>query len=80
MLLSALGKAQCDNETEGFIKIIEQNGQIAGAHIVSAEASALIQQITIAMQNKISVEKLKEVCFAHPTYSEGIFESLFRLQ
>lgn len=80
LLLSALGKAQCDNETEGFIKIIEQNGQIAGAHIVSTEASALIQQITIAMQNKISVEKLKEVCFAHPTYSEGIFESLFRLQ
>lgn len=80
ILLSSLGKAQCDNETDGFIKLLEQKGQIVGAHIVSSEASALIQQIAIAMGNGISVEKLKETCFAHPTYSEGIFEALFRFQ
>lgn len=77
--VTALGKAQCDNSTEGFIKILVENDKIAGAHIVSKEASALIQQIVIAMQNDIPVEKLKEVCFAHPTYSEGIFEGLMRL-
>lgn len=79
VLVSALGKAHCDGETDGFIKLIEQNGKIVGAHIVSTEASSLLQQIIIAMQNDISVEKLKEVCFAHPTYSEGIFEALFKL-
>lgn len=79
VLVSALGKAHCDGETDGFIKLIEQNGKIVGAHIVSAEASSLLQQIIIAMQNDISVEKLKEICFAHPTYSEGIFEALFKL-
>lgn len=78
-LVSSLGKAHCDNQTDGFIKILTQNDKILGAHIVSKEASALIQQITIAMQNDISASKLKEVCFAHPTYSEGIFEGLFRL-
>ena len=79
LLISALGKAHCDNETEGFIKLLSQDGKIIGAHIVSAEASSLLQQVIIAMQNNISVDKLKEVCFAHPTYSEGIFEALFRL-
>jgi dihydrolipoamide dehydrogenase len=79
-LVSVLGKAHCDNETEGFIKILSQNGKIVGAHIVSAEASALLQQILIAMQNGVSVEELKQVCFAHPTYSEGIFETLFKLK
>lgn len=79
ILVSALGKAHCDSEIDGFIKILEQNGKIAGAHIVSAEASSLIQQIIIAMQNDITVDKLKEVCFAHPTYSEGIFEALLKL-
>lgn len=79
VLVSALGKAHCDGETDGFIKLIEQNGKLVGAHIVSAEASSLLQQIIIAMQNDISVEKLKEICFAHPTYSEGIFEALFKL-
>ena len=80
MLISALGKSHCDNCTDGFIKILSQNGKIVGAHIVSKEALSLIQQITIAMQNNIAIDDLKKVCFAHPTYSEGIFESLFRLK
>mgnify|MGYP004673215047 FL=1 len=78
ILISALGKSHCDNCTEGFIKILSQEGKIVGAHIVSKEAAALIQEITIAMQNDIGIEDLKKVCFAHPTYSEGIFECLFR--
>lgn len=78
ILISALGKSHCDNQTEGFIKILSQNNKIIGAHIVSAEASALLHQLLIAMQNNITIEKLKEICFAHPTYSEGIFETLFR--
>ena len=77
--ISALGKAQCDNATEGFIKLLLEDDKIVGAHIVSKEASALIQQLVIAMQNNIPVERLKEVCWAHPTYSEGIFEGLMRL-
>lgn len=79
LLISALGKSHCDDSTDGFIKILSRDRQIIGAHIVSKEAASLIQQITIAIQNKVSIDKLKEVCFAHPTYSEGIFESLFRL-
>ena len=79
LLVSSLGKAQCDGETEGFIKLLAQEGKIVGVHIVCAEASALMQQVLIAIQNGVTVDKLKEVCFAHPTYSEGIFESLFKL-
>ena len=78
LLVSALGKSHCDNCTDGIIKILVQDNKIVGAHIISKEASALIQQITMAIQNKIAVEKLSEICFAHPTYSEGIFESLFK--
>lgn len=77
--ISALGKAHCDGCIDGFIKIISKDKKIVGAHIISPEASALIQQITIAMQNNITVDKLKEVCFAHPTYSEGIFEGIMQL-
>ena len=77
--ITALGKSWCDDATEGFIKIIVKDDYIVGAHIVSKEASALIQQVLIAMQHGISVEKLKDVCFAHPTFSEGIFEAVCRL-
>ena len=61
------------------MKILSREGKILGAHIVAKEASALIQQIVIAIQNEIPIGQLKEVCFAHPTYSEGVFESLLNL-
>ena len=79
ILISALGKAHCDNCIEGFIKILTKDGKIKGASIISKEASSLIQQLVIAIQNNISVDDLKKVCFAHPTYSEGIFEGIMRL-
>lgn len=78
ILISALGKSHCDNCSDGFIKLLSQEGKIVGAHIVSKEATSLIQEITIAMQNNIAIDDLKKVCFAHPTYSEGIFECLFK--
>ncbi len=74
--ITALGKAWCDDSTDGFIKIISKDGLIYGAHIVSKEASSLIHILLIAIQKKIKINELKEICFAHPTYAEGIFEGV----
>lgn len=71
-----LPKAWCDGDLEGFIKIITKSEKILGAHIISKEASALITQVQIAMKAEMSVETLKTVVFAHPTYSEGILEAV----
>ena len=78
--MSALGKAHADGDLEGFIKVLANNeGIILGAHIIGAEASALIHQLSIVMQNNLKVEDLKHCCFAHPTYSEGVYEALLGL-
>lgn len=78
--ISALGKAHADGYIEGFIKVLADNqGDILGAHIIGAEASSLIHQFSIAMQNGIKVDDLKHCCFAHPTYSEGVYEALLGL-
>ena len=77
--ITALGKSWCDDATEGFIKIITKDNKICGAHIVSKEASSLIHILLTAIQNNISVSDLKEMCFAHPTYAEGIFDILSSL-
>lgn len=77
--ISALGKAYADDKIDGFIKILASENEILGAHIVSEEASAMIQQIVIAMANKLSPRDLHKVIFAHPTYSEGIGESILDL-
>ncbi len=78
--ITALAKSLCDDATDGMMKILVQNNKIVGAHIVSNEASSLIQQLVIAMQTNTTVEELKAVCFAHPTYSEGILDCLMRLK
>ena len=72
--ITALGKSWCDEATDGFIKIITKDNLIHGAHIVSKEASSLIHILLLAIQKKIKVDELKEICFAHPTYAEGVFE------
>lgn len=78
--ISALGKAHADNNLEGFIKILaDNNDKILGVHIISKEASSMIHQISIAMQNGLGVKEIKKCCFAHPTYSEGVYEALLGL-
>ena len=77
--ITALGKAWCDDSTEGFIKLIIKDELIKGVHIVSKEASSLIHIILVAMQNNININKLKQVCFAHPTYAEGISDLILSI-
>ncbi len=77
--ISALGKAYAEDKIEGFIKILATEDEILGAHIISEEASAMIEQTAIAMTNKIPPKEIIKTIFAHPTYSEGIGECLLGL-
>lgn len=78
--IAALGKAQADDEIDGFVKVLSVDNKIAGAHIVAPEASSLIQQFALMIDNEIPVEKILETTFAHPTYSEGVFEAVLGLE
>ncbi len=77
--VTALGKSWCDDATDGFIKIITKDNRIYGAHIVSREASSVLHTLLLAIQQRIPLNKLQELCFAHPTYSEGVYELVMRI-
>lgn len=78
--ISALGKAMAEGVLEGFVKILASpDDEILGVHIIGKEASALVHQISISMQNGLKVEDVRHCCFAHPTYSEGVYEALLGL-
>lgn len=74
--VAALGKAQADDEIDGFVKVLSIENKIIGAHIISPEASALIQQFALMMDNDLALEDMTKTTFAHPTYSEAVFESI----
>ncbi len=74
--VAALGKAQADDEIDGFVKVLSVDKKIVGAHIVSPEASSLVQQFALMIDNGISPEEVLHTTFAHPTYSEAVFEAI----
>lgn len=73
----ALGKAQAAQETEGFAQvIIDRNTQaILGAQVVGHEASALIAEMAIAINNELTLECVTETIHAHPTVAEAWLEA-----
>ncbi len=77
-LFLASGKAKASGLTEGMAKVLMdlKTKKILGAHIIGAEASNLIHEIVIAMENDLTVEELVDSIHAHPTYSEVLYEAL----
>ena len=73
----ALGKAQAAQDTEGFAQIIadQKTGQILGALVIGHEASNLIAEITLAVQNELTLESVMETIHAHPTLAESWHEA-----
>jgi len=77
--MGILGKSIVDDETDGFIKLVSQNGLLKGAHIVAKEASSLIHVLALAIKEEIPLNTLEAFVFAHPTYAEGIHEAILGL-
>jgi dihydrolipoamide dehydrogenase len=74
---AALGRAQILQETEGFVKVIaeEGTGLVLGVEIVGPEASTLIAEATLAVEMGAHVEDLALTVHAHPTLPEALMEA-----
>ena len=73
--LRANAKANCLEDTRGFLKVFEKNGMCVGAIIIGTRASELIGEVTIAIKTQLKIEKFLEVIHAHPTLSEAFTEA-----
>ena len=74
--LRANAKANCLEDTRGFLKVFEKNGMCVGAIIIGTRASELIGEVTIAIKTQLKIEKFLEVIHAHPTLSEAFTEAV----
>ncbi len=74
---SANGRARCQGETDGLVKIIRgtQHGEILGAHIAGEHATEMIHELVTARTNEFTVEEVEYAIHAHPTLSEAIGEA-----
>lgn len=65
-------RAQAEEETKGFAKIIcrGRKNEIVGAHIVGAHAGELIHEVVLAMRLRLSITALGSMIHVYPTLTQ----------
>ncbi|WP_180339702.1 dihydrolipoyl dehydrogenase [Corynebacterium tapiri] len=74
---SANGKAVGLAETDGFAKIVadEEYGELLGAHLVGANVSELLPELTLAQRFDLTAGEIARNVHIHPTLSEALKEA-----
>ena len=73
-----LERAITDQDAVGLMKfIIDGKRRIVGCHMAGAAAGEMINEITLAMNNDLTVDKIIASIHAYPTYSFGIPVALY---
>ncbi len=74
---AALGKALGMREKEGFFQVVARarDHRILGVQIIGADASDLISEAAIAVQNDLTLESIADAIHPHPTLPEGLKEA-----
>jgi len=75
--LAALGRALAYGETDGFVKVVFDQGskEILGIHVVGAAASDLVSEASLALEMGAQLEDVALTIHPHPTMPEAIMEA-----
>jgi dihydrolipoamide dehydrogenase len=72
----ANGRALTMGKPEGIAKVIaDEKDTIIGAHILGANASELLSELTIAIQKGLKLQDVSSAYHIHPTLSETVMEA-----
>lgn len=73
----AIGKAIAAGEPDGFAKLLygKKHGELLGAHIIGDNATELIAEMGLALDQELTAEEIHSTIHAHPTMSEVIHEA-----
>ncbi|WP_193212755.1 dihydrolipoyl dehydrogenase [Luteolibacter marinus] len=73
----AIGKAIAAGEPDGFAKLIygKKHGELLGAHIIGDNATELIAEMGLALDQELTADEIHATIHAHPTMSEVIHEA-----
>ena len=73
----AIGKAIAAGEPDGFAKLLygKEHGELLGAHIIGDNATELIAEMGLALDQELTSEEIHATIHAHPTMSEVIHEA-----
>jgi mercuric reductase len=72
--LQHVPRALASRNTKGLIKLVaeEQTGRLVGAHVLAAEAGEVIQEATLAIRFRLTVQDLADTFHPYLTMVEGL--------
>lgn len=73
----ANSRSIASGETEGYVRLIseEETELLLGAQIVGAQASELITNCGLAIENSLTLEDIALTIFPHPSFAESIMDN-----
>ncbi len=76
---AALGRAHANRVTEGFVKLVgeEGTGRLLGCHAAGFASGEFIGEVAFALEMGATVRDLAETIHPHPTFSELLQEVAF---
>jgi pyruvate/2-oxoglutarate dehydrogenase complex dihydrolipoamide dehydrogenase (E3) component len=77
--LEAIDRAQTRSERRGLVKVSSRDGCIVGATLVLSEAGELINELAVAIDNRIKLVDLGRTIHAYPTYGTAVQQLAARL-
>lgn len=73
---SASGRALTTGSAEGFVRLVaDADGTVVGGQVVGPEASELVAEIGVAVEQSLRVDELGATVHAHPTLAESVMEA-----
>jgi pyruvate/2-oxoglutarate dehydrogenase complex dihydrolipoamide dehydrogenase (E3) component len=77
--LDVVDRAQTRSERRGLVKVSSSGGRVVGATLVLSEAGELINELAVAIDNRIKLVDLGRTIHAYPTYGTAIQQLAARL-
>jgi dihydrolipoamide dehydrogenase len=73
----AAGKALCEGEASGSVKVVagREDGRLLGVTIAGAEASTLLAEAALALQQNLTASQWSQTIRCHPTLPEMLREA-----
>ena len=71
--MTEVDRAVIERADRGFVKLVsDRRGQILGAHVVAANASALIGELVLARSRGVSIGELAQLVTPYPSMADAI--------
>ena len=79
--INVIGRANTSGVEDGFVKVIAtKSGILIGASIVSPRATEMLQELTYAIQHRLTAKQVADTIHAFPSWTEAVRAACLKIK